>query len=53
MNAEIKAAAIATLKEELENATSRNLDERMQERIQKAIEELERTEAVEDEVPAE
>ncbi len=53
MNAEQKAAAIAVLKEELENATSRNLDERMQERIQEAIDHIERTVSVEEETPAE
>jgi DNA repair exonuclease SbcCD nuclease subunit len=52
MNAEQKAAAIAVLKEEVENATTRNLDERMQERIQQAIEEIERMETTE-ETPAE
>ena len=53
MNAAQKEAAIATLKEELENATTRNLDERMQERIQQAIDEIERMETTEEETPAE
>jgi hypothetical protein len=48
MNAEQKAAAIAVLKEELENAASRSIDERTQERIQQAIEEIERMETTEE-----
>jgi hypothetical protein len=53
MNASQKEAAIAVLKEELAQANTRNFDERMQERLQQAIEELERTETTEEETPAE
>ena len=52
MNAAQKEAALAVLREEVQNATTRNLDERMQERIQQAIEEIERMETTE-ETPAE
>ena len=48
MNAAQKENAISVLKEELEHATTRNLDERMQERIQAAIEEIERKETTEE-----
>ena len=53
MNAAQKEAALAVLREEVQNATTRNLDERMQERIQQAIEEIERMETTEEETPAE
>ena len=53
MNAEQKAAAIAVLKEELENAIANNVDDRTRERIQQAIDEIERMETTEEETPAE
>jgi hypothetical protein len=53
MNAAQKEAALAVLNSEIENAIANNVDDRTRERIQQAIDEIERMETTEEETPAE
>ena len=53
MNAAQKEAALAVLNSEIENAINTNVDDRTRERLQKAIDEIERMETTEEETPAE